>query len=97
MARMCDLKGKQASWKRLEYKHVSSLSISIRFDHDKLEESSVRTSNVDDGHETFKIGYDEMQWIEKQIDAALEMNARSVRLSLMIIDEKIEKRCSIRS
>lgn len=92
-----DLKGKEAGWKRLEYKHVSSLSISIRFDYDNLEESSVRTSHVDDGRDSFKVDYNEIQWIEKQIDAALEMKARSVRLSLMMIDGRLEKRCSIRS
>lgn len=97
MASTWDLGGKRAGWKRHEYKHISSLSISIRFDYDNLEDSSVRTSHVDDGYESFKVDYAEMQWIEKQIDAALEMKARTIRLTITVNDGRVEKRCNIRT
>ena len=92
-----DLKGKQAGWKRFEYKQVTSLSISINFDYDNLEGSSVRTTHVDDGQHSFKVDYDEMQWIDSQINAALEMKARSIRLSLTAFDNRVEKSCKIRN
>lgn len=96
MARVSDLKGKQAGWKRLEYKEVSSLGITIHFDYENLAESRVRTTSTDDGYNTFKVDYNEMEWINKQIDAALEMEARSIRLTLDFSGERLIKRCSIR-
>lgn len=96
MANVNDLKSKQTGWRRLEYKLVSRLSISIRFDYDNLEDSSVDTVNSDDGQTTFKLDYNEMNWIEEHINEAIDMKARSVRLSLEIFDGNIEKRCRVR-
>lgn len=92
-----DLNSKQAGWKRFEYLQVTSLSISITFDYDNLEGSSVRTTHVDGGLHTFKVDYEEMKWIDNQIDAALEMKARTIRLSLNAFDDRVEKSCKIRN
>ena len=90
------LGGKRAGWERLEYKEVSSLGITIHFDYEDLKESRVRTTSTDDGYNTFKVGYNEIKWIEEQIDAALKMKARSIRLTLDLSGERLIKRCSIR-